>query len=54
VEEGDVVDSGQTVAIIEAMKIMNEVKADRAGRVKEIVAKDGDWVEFQQVVMYLE
>lgn len=54
VEEGDMVDSGQTVAIVEAMKIMNEVKADRAGRVKEIVAKEGDWVEFQQVVMYLE
>lgn len=54
VEEGDVVDKGQTVAIVEAMKIMNQVEADRGGRVAEIVAKDGDWVEFQQVLMYLE
>jgi acetyl-CoA carboxylase biotin carboxyl carrier protein len=54
VEEGDVVDSGQTVGIVEAMKIMNEVKADRAGRVAEIAANEGEWVEFQQVLMYLE
>jgi acetyl-CoA carboxylase biotin carboxyl carrier protein len=54
VEEGDVVDKGQTVGIVEAMKIMNQVEADRGGRVAEIVAKDGDWVEFQQVLMYLE
>jgi acetyl-CoA carboxylase biotin carboxyl carrier protein len=54
VEEGDVVDAGQTLAIVEAMKIMNQVNADRGGRVAEIVAKDGDWVEFQQVLIYLE
>ena len=33
VEEGDVVDEGQTVAIVEAMKLMNQVKADQAGKV---------------------
>ena len=54
VAEGDVVDEGQTVAIVEAMKLMNEVKADQAGRVAEIVASDGDWVEFEQVLMYVE
>jgi acetyl-CoA carboxylase biotin carboxyl carrier protein len=54
VEEGDVVDEGQTVAIVEAMKLMNQVKADRGGRVAEIVAKDGEWVEFEQVLIYLE
>lgn len=54
VEEGDVVDAGQTVGIVEAMKIMNQVKADQPGRVAEIVAKDGDWVEFQQPLLYLE
>jgi acetyl-CoA carboxylase biotin carboxyl carrier protein len=54
VEEGDVVDEGQTVAIVEAMKLMNQVKADQAGRVAEIVATDGEWVEFEQVLMYLE
>src|SRR5436305_3862220 len=45
VEEGDVVDKGQTVCIVEAMKIMNQVQADRPGRVVEILVKDGEWVE---------
>jgi acetyl-CoA carboxylase biotin carboxyl carrier protein len=53
VEEGDVVDEGQTVAIVEAMKLMNHVSADQGGRVDEIVATDGDWVEFEQVLIYL-
>jgi acetyl-CoA carboxylase biotin carboxyl carrier protein len=54
VEEGDTVDEGQTVAIVEAMKLMNQVKCEQGGKVAEIVAKDGDWVEFEQVLMYLE
>ncbi len=54
VEEGDVVDEGQTVAIVEAMKLMNHVNADRGGRVAEIVVPDGEWVEFEQVLIYLE
>jgi acetyl-CoA carboxylase biotin carboxyl carrier protein len=54
VEEGDVVDEGQAVAIVEAMKLMNQVKTDQGGRVAEIVASDGEWVEFEQVLMYLE
>jgi acetyl-CoA carboxylase biotin carboxyl carrier protein len=54
VEEGDMVDAGAVVGIVEAMKIMNQVKTERPGRVAEIVAKDGDWVEFQQVLMYIE
>lgn len=54
VAEGDVVDEGQTVAIVEAMKLMNPVSADRSGRVVEILATDGEWVEFEQVLMYLE
>jgi acetyl-CoA carboxylase biotin carboxyl carrier protein len=54
VEEGEVVDEGQAVAIIEAMKLMNQVKAEQGGRVAEIVATDGEWVEFEQVLMYLE
>jgi acetyl-CoA carboxylase biotin carboxyl carrier protein len=53
VEEGDIVDEGQTVAIVEAMKLMNQVKADQGGRVAEIVCSDGDWVEFEQPLMYL-
>jgi acetyl-CoA carboxylase biotin carboxyl carrier protein len=54
VEEGDVVEQGQALCIVEAMKIMNQVTADRPGRVAEICCKDGDWVEYQQVVIYLE
>jgi acetyl-CoA carboxylase biotin carboxyl carrier protein len=54
VEEGDIVDEGQTVAIVEAMKLMNQVHADRAGRVAEIAVADGAWVEFEQVLIYLE
>jgi acetyl-CoA carboxylase biotin carboxyl carrier protein len=53
VEEGDVVDEGQTVAIVEAMKLMNHVSADQGGRVDEIAVTDGDWVEFEQVLIYL-
>jgi acetyl-CoA carboxylase biotin carboxyl carrier protein len=54
VEVGDVVDEGQTVAIVEAMKLMNQVKTDRGGRVSEIAVDDGAWVEFEQVLIYLE
>jgi acetyl-CoA carboxylase biotin carboxyl carrier protein len=54
VERGDVVDEGQTVAIVEAMKLMNHVKADRAGRVAELLCTDGEWVEFEQPLMFLE
>jgi acetyl-CoA carboxylase biotin carboxyl carrier protein len=54
VEEGDVVDAGQTVAIVEAMKLMNQVQADEGGKVRQILVEDGQWVEFEQVLMYLE
>jgi acetyl-CoA carboxylase biotin carboxyl carrier protein len=54
VAEGDVVDAGQTVCIVEAMKLMNEVGAAEGGRVAQIVAEDGEPVEFEQVLMYLE
>jgi acetyl-CoA carboxylase biotin carboxyl carrier protein len=54
VKEGDVVEVGQTVAIVEAMKLMNQVPADKAGTVAAIVAEDGQWVEFEQVLIYIE
>jgi acetyl-CoA carboxylase biotin carboxyl carrier protein len=54
VQVGDVVEPGQTVCIVEAMKLMNEVAAGEGGKVAEIVAKNGDPVEFEQVLMYLE
>lgn len=54
VEEGDTVDAGQVVGIVEAMKLMNQVHADQAGRVAEITAGDGEWVEFEQALMFLD
>jgi acetyl-CoA carboxylase biotin carboxyl carrier protein len=40
--------------IIEAMKVMNQIRAPRAGRVAEIVVGDGSPVEFGQVLVILE
>jgi acetyl-CoA carboxylase biotin carboxyl carrier protein len=51
---GDVVEAGQTVCIVEAMKLMNEVAAGEGGKVAEIMVENGDPVEFEQVLMYLE
>jgi acetyl-CoA carboxylase biotin carboxyl carrier protein len=51
---GDVVEAGQTVCIVEAMKLMNEVAAAEGGKVAEILVKSGEPVEFEQVLMYLE
>ena len=48
------VEAGQTVCIVEAMKLMNEVAAAEGGKVAEICVENGDPVEFDQVLMYLE
>jgi acetyl-CoA carboxylase biotin carboxyl carrier protein len=54
VKVGDVVEPGQTVCIVEAMKLMNEVAAGEGGKVDEILVENGEPVEFEQVLMYLE
>jgi acetyl-CoA carboxylase biotin carboxyl carrier protein len=54
VEVGGIVESGQPVCIVEAMKMMNEVVAAESGKVVEIAVENGEWVEFEQVLMYLE
>lgn len=54
VKEGDVVEAAQTLCIVEAMKVMNEVTAGQAGRVLDVLVEDGEYVEFEQVLMYLE
>jgi len=54
VKEGDIVDVGQTVGIVEAMKLMNQVQADQAGKVSAILVEDGQWVEFEQALVLLE
>ena len=54
VEVGSTVGAGDTVCIVEAMKLMNEVAASDGGKVAEIVVHNGERVEFEQVLMYLE
>lgn len=51
--KGDTVAVGQTLCIIEAMKIMNEIEADAAGEIIEILVQDGDPVEYNQPLMRL-
>ena len=54
VEIGSTVSVGDVVCIIEAMKLMNEIKAEQAGKVVQICVKNGDPIEFGQVLMYVE
>jgi acetyl-CoA carboxylase biotin carboxyl carrier protein len=53
VAEGDIVEPGQQIGILEAMKLMNPVEADRRGRVTEILVSDGTSVEYDQRLMVL-
>jgi acetyl-CoA carboxylase biotin carboxyl carrier protein len=54
VEIGDTVKEGQTVCIIEAMKILNEIESDKSGVVKEIVCENGQAVEYGQPLFVIE
>jgi acetyl-CoA carboxylase biotin carboxyl carrier protein len=54
VELGDEVKSGQVLCIIEAMKMMNQIESDKAGRVRAILAKNGEPVEFGQPLFVIE
>ena len=54
VQVGSKVNADQTVCIIEAMKVMNEIKAEKSGIVKEILAENGEPVEFGQPLFILE
>jgi acetyl-CoA carboxylase biotin carboxyl carrier protein len=54
VEEGDTVRAGQALCIIEAMKMMNEIEAETAGRVAKILCENGQPVEYGQPLMILE
>jgi acetyl-CoA carboxylase biotin carboxyl carrier protein len=51
VQPGDRVSTGQTVCIIEAMKLMNELESEVSGEVVEILVENGQPVEFDQVLM---
>jgi acetyl-CoA carboxylase biotin carboxyl carrier protein len=54
VEEGGSVASGQTLCILEAMKLMNEIKSDLDGIVRRIHAANGDSVEYGQLLFEIE
>ncbi|HTV44978.1 MAG TPA: acetyl-CoA carboxylase biotin carboxyl carrier protein subunit [Stellaceae bacterium] len=54
VREGEMVETGQPLMIIEAMKVMNEIRAPRAGRLSRILVEDGQPVEYGMVLMLIE
>jgi acetyl-CoA carboxylase biotin carboxyl carrier protein len=54
VEVGDSVTAGQTLCIIEAMKILNQIECDKSGIVKAILADNGEAVEFDQALFVIE
>lgn len=54
VSKGDTVNAGDTLMIVEAMKVMNPIKAENAGTVTQILVKDGQPLEFGDVLMVIE
>ncbi|WP_394680045.1 acetyl-CoA carboxylase biotin carboxyl carrier protein [uncultured Comamonas sp.] len=54
VEVGSQVKEGDTVCIIEAMKILNEIEADKSGTIKQILGENGQAVEFGQPLFIIE
>jgi len=53
VEVGDAVQVGDTLCIIEAMKLMNEIESDKAGVVKQVLVENGQPVEFGQPLVVI-
>ena len=53
VQVGDTVSAGQTLCIVEAMKLMNEIVADVSGEVVEVLAENAGGVEYDQPLFYL-
>ena len=54
VKVGDKVNEGDTVAVLEAMKMENDVKADKTGQVTEIFISEGDTVEKEDMLMVIK
>lgn len=54
VEVGDVVKEGQTLCIIEAMKILNEIESDKSGTVRRMLADNGQAVEYGQPLFIID
>jgi acetyl-CoA carboxylase biotin carboxyl carrier protein len=54
VEVGDSIKAGETVCIIEAMKILNEIEADKSGTISRILCENGEAVEYGQPLFEIE
>ena len=54
ISEGDEINEGQIICIIEAMKIFNEIESEHTGVIKEILVNDNDPVEFDQPLFKIE
>ncbi|MEO0092752.1 MAG: acetyl-CoA carboxylase biotin carboxyl carrier protein [candidate division WOR-3 bacterium] len=54
VEKGDIVEPGQTLCIIEAMKLMNEIEAEKKCKIMEILVEDGESVEYGEPLFLVE
>ena len=54
VQVGDTVKEGDTLCIIEAMKILNEIESDKSGTVKQILCENGQAVEYGQALYIIE
>jgi len=54
VKEGDFVEKGQTLCIIEALKVMNEIESEVSGIVRKILVENGQPVEYGQPLFYIE
>ena len=54
VEEGEQVGMGETLCIIEAMKILNQIESDKAGTVKKVLVENGQPVEYNQPLFVIE
>ena len=54
VEVGDTIKEGETICIVEAMKILNEIEADKSGTVSQILCENGQAVEYGQPLFIIE
>jgi len=54
VEVGDMVKEGDTICIIEAMKMLNEIEADKSGKVVQVFCENGQAVEYGQTLLTIE
>ena len=54
IKEGDIVSKGDSLCIIEAMKIMNEIEAEKSGTIKKLLVDDGSAVDYNQPLFLID